>query len=188
MIRLQDEWLGEILSLLQRNGRLEHTIIMVAGDHGVRSSLEDPTFQTNLLDARSFQVPFYLYAPQSFRERINLDCVTSHIDVAPSILDRLGLDKGRGLEQGTVLWDPRIKNRVTFLWGSNCLGVDGFYRKGEFFSQNVLSGDVMRGARLQYADFQAIVDTGEISASSRIGKMRALAEQWPGLDVVRSVQ
>jgi hypothetical protein len=184
MIHLQDEWLGEILSVLKRNGRLEHTIIIVTGDHGVRSVTEDPSFHFHVLDETTFHVPFYLYAPTSFGKHLVVDWVTSHIDIAPSILDLLGIDDHRGLEQGTFLWNPQLESRITFLWGAKYMGVDGFYRGGQFFSVNVLNGEVMHSHRLRNVEFQPLTDKDEDkdSVAVRLSKMRALIQEWPQLD------
>lgn len=184
IIALQDEWLGEILSVLERSGRLDHTIILFTGDHGVRTAFEDPAFRTNRLDERSFHVPFYLYAPTSFRKPLRVDWITSHIDVAPSILDLLGIDAGRALEQGAPMWNPAIRSRTTFLWGGDYMGVDGFHQGGHFFSKDLLSGGVMRSDQLRSEQFQLIpaTDKDHRATVSRIERMRMLISRWVELD------
>jgi hypothetical protein len=186
LIALQDEWLGEIVSLLKRNGRLDHTIILFTGDHGVRTAFEDPAFRTNLLDERSFHVPFYLYAPTSFRQPLKIDWVTSHIDVAPSILDMLGIDSGRTLEQGSPLWNPEIRNRTTFLWGGDYMGVDGFHQGGQFFSTDLLSGGVMHSDQLRSDKFRLISGADQQkdqrAIATRIERMRMLIHRWAEID------
>jgi Sulfatase len=184
IIELQDEWLGEILALLERNGRLKQTIILVTGDHGVRTAFEDSAFRSNLLDERSFHVPFYLYAPTSFREPLRIDWITSHIDIAPSILDLLGIDAGRSLEQGDPLWSSRIRDRTTYLWGGDYMGVDGFHRRGHFFSKDLLNGAVMFSEQLRSEQFRLIpaTDDDRRMAAARIERMRMLMNRWVELD------
>jgi hypothetical protein len=169
---------------LKRSGRLGQTIILFTGDHGVRTAFEDPAFRTNLLDERSFHVPLYLYAPTSFREPLRIDWITSHIDVAPSILNLLGIDRGRSLEQGAAMWNPEIRNRTTFLWGGDYMGVDGFHQGGHFFSKNLLSGGVMRSDLLRSEQFRLIpaTDKDQRATVSRIERMRMLISRWVELD------
>jgi Sulfatase len=179
-IRLQDEWLGQVLAILERNGRLEHTIILVSGDHGVRSTLEDPGLRTGLLDDRSFHVPCYLYVPQI--KSAQIDYVTSHIDIGPSILDLLGLERDVS-EQGCPLWEEQVRHRVTLLCGASYLGVDGFYQNGQFNSVNALSNQVMQSNRCHYDDFRPMSnDSGAAQVRATIDRLRQLTQVWPVLD------
>jgi len=136
LAELQDGWLGQILSLLEQRGRLSRTLIVVTGDHGVRSSVEDPAFRMGVTDNYSFQVPFLLYAPGLLHSSNILHWITSHIDVAPSILDLLGVSRNTDYEQGTALWDERIAQRTTYFLANVFLGVDGYYSNGKFYSWN----------------------------------------------------
>jgi hypothetical protein len=64
------------------------------------------------------------------------------------------------------------------------MGVDGFYRGGQFFSVNVLNGEVMHSHRLRNVEFQPLTDKDEDkdSVAVRLSKMRALIQEWPQLD------
>ncbi len=86
LIQVEDQWLGEILDLLKQHGRLSRTLIVITGDHGVRTPVEDPAFPRGFNDDYSFHVPFLLYAPGVLHSTNILRWVTSHIDVTPSIL------------------------------------------------------------------------------------------------------
>ncbi len=127
VIALQDQWLGEIIEQLRQAGRLEHTIIMVCGDHGVRTRREDPDFAGGIISDYSFRVPFLLYAPQVLAQPDILNYTTSHIDLGPSVLDLLGVRDGRQFELGAPLWDRRLSQRTVYLWAGVYLGADGFY-------------------------------------------------------------
>ena len=113
ILKIQDYWLGEILSLLNERGQLDHTIIVVVGDHGIRTREEDPQFKGGV-EAYSFHVPLYIYAPQTLDRPITINWLTSHIDVAPTVLDLLGVSKGREFEEGTSIWNPCLAARQTF--------------------------------------------------------------------------
>ena len=64
--------------------------------------------------------------------RQDIGVLTSHIDIAPSVLDLLGVSEGRTTEQGSEIWDPRIAGRRTFFWAKDYLGADGYYFDGKF--------------------------------------------------------
>src|SRR5206468_608326 len=45
LMMLQDKLLGEAIETVRQSGRLDHTLIIVTSDHGIRTSVEDPAFQ-----------------------------------------------------------------------------------------------------------------------------------------------
>ena len=132
LVGLEDQWLGELTEFLAQRGRLDHTLIVVAGDHGVRWQGEDPTLATGKVDKYSFQVPFLLYAPGVISSTERIPWITSHIDIEPLLLDLLGVSSGRALEQGSAIWDERLRNRLTFFWASSHFGADGYAEAGKF--------------------------------------------------------
>src|SRR5581483_4250481 len=136
LVQVQDGWLGDLLRLLDEDGALSRTLIVVVGDHGVRTQVEDPALPTGVTDNYTYQVPFLLYSPQVLDTAVTLPWITSHIDVAPSILDLLGISRNAGDEQGMDLWDPRTAARTTFFLGNLYLGVDGYHSAGKFYSWN----------------------------------------------------
>jgi hypothetical protein len=131
VVAVQDAWVGRIVKRLAERGRLEKTIIVVTADHGLRNVVEDPTLRLHTASERTFHVPLLVYAPGAFAGRRDVRHVTSHIDVAPTILRLMGIDPGPSA-QGTALWDERLAERTTFFWSRHCLGVDGFHRRGEY--------------------------------------------------------
>jgi membrane-anchored protein YejM (alkaline phosphatase superfamily) len=142
--------LGDILSLLEQRGRLSRTLIVVTGDHGVRSWVEDPAFSMGVTDNYSFQVPFLLYAPGVLHSSNILHWITSHIDVAPSILDMLGVSRNTDYEQGGALWDERIAQRATYFLANVFLGVDGYHSQGKFYSWNRTLDTAYENDQLQF--------------------------------------
>ena len=58
--------------------------------------------------------------------------LTSHIDISPTLLDLLGVNRNKTLEQGLGLWDSGLKDRTTFFLGNWYFGADGFHENGEF--------------------------------------------------------
>src|SRR5690606_25607728 len=64
---LQDEWLAEIVSLLDGNGWLEETVIVLTSDHGIRTRVEDPALEAGTVSGYSFEVPLVIFAPGTLR-------------------------------------------------------------------------------------------------------------------------
>lgn len=58
LIQVEDQWLGEILDLLKQHGRLSRTLIVITGDHGVRTPVEDPAFPEDSMTITVFMSPF----------------------------------------------------------------------------------------------------------------------------------
>ncbi len=180
IVATQDAWLGEILSALERAGEQENTIIVVCGDHGVRSRVEDPDFVGGLVDEESFHVPLLIYAPRALDHEEKIPLLTSHIDVAPSVLDLLGVDKGREPEQGAPLWEPAIQQRTTFFFAAQMLGGDGYYSAGNFFMWSQVTGGVARSSRPHFlpADFVPPNSPDALNARRELLRMLALQEVW----------
>lgn len=138
LLRVEDGWLGQILQLLDSHGQLDNTIIVVVGDHGIRTREEDPTLSPGI-DNYSFHVPLYIYAPKALDHSVMIPWVTSHIDVAPTVLDLLGIDRGRQFEEGTAIWNPQLQNRKTFFLADPLFGADGYTAGKAFYMEEQMS-------------------------------------------------
>ena len=75
----------------KEKGRLDKTLIVILGDHGLRTRREYPPFHAGTLDDVTFHVPLVLYAPGVVESTVRIPWMTSHIDIAPSVLDLLGI-------------------------------------------------------------------------------------------------
>ena len=136
---LQDAWLGELLDELDRDGALDHTIIVITGDHGMRwepgpnaSRFTRFTVQGQLEDIK-MRVPMLVYVPGILKQSVLIETPTSHIDIAPTVEDLLGVNTGRGVEQGLPIYSEAVKQRRLFL-EMNCFGATGFYDAGNYYS------------------------------------------------------
>lgn len=179
----QDAWLGQLMKQLEQAGRLDKTLIIVTGDHGIRNRGEDPSFQGGMIDAYSFHVPLILYAPPALRSRRNIPWITSHIDLAPSVLDLLGVAGGRATEQGSPVWEERLRERATYFWAHHYLGADGYHRAGEFAMWDHIRAGVYINDRLHFEekDWLGEDSPGFRRVTDHLGRMAALQETWPTL-------
>jgi arylsulfatase A-like enzyme len=139
-----DGMVGELRTVLKEKGRLDKTLIVVLGDHGLRTRREYPPFHAGTLDDVTFHVPLVLYAPGVVESTVRIPWMTSHIDIAPSVLDLLGIQEDRDLELGSPMWDPALADRTTFFFARSYLGADGYQRSNEAVMVRYLYGGVLR--------------------------------------------
>jgi phosphoglycerol transferase MdoB-like AlkP superfamily enzyme len=117
-IHYQDHLIGKLISFLKTTNRWHNTTILITGDHGtVFNTLKSESNNASpyLIDKNTINVPLYLYSPNIKSKGIQYDCVASHIDILPTVLDLLGIDNGEQV-QGRSLFDPTIKERVSFVY------------------------------------------------------------------------
>jgi len=183
LFHVEDQWIGEVLNLLAHEGRLNKTIIVVTGDHGIRTRTEHPSFVGGTLGAISYHVPLLIYAPGLLSTPHAINWVTSHIDIAPSVLDLLGISTERELEQGSPIWEPRLQDRMTFFFGRNYLGADGFYYRGRGVMLKYLFGGVSTNrwaGQLEFAPSDLVkADSAFAREATRlILRFNALQASW----------
>jgi hypothetical protein len=142
ILRLQDTWLGELMQVLERHHQLDRTLIVVTGDHGVRTREEDSDLPPGTIDDYSYHVPLFIYAPKTLTQTMKIPWATSHIDITPTLYDLLGIAQGDEFLEGSPVWDPELAQRTTFLFGLQMIGSDGFASEGKFYMWNRMSGAV----------------------------------------------
>lgn len=150
LMRLEDAWLGELLQVLEKNDILSNTIIVVTGDHGIRDKTEDPTFVPGMIDEYSFHVPLLVYSQAAIPKRVDIPWITSHIDITPTVLDLVGIDSGRTMEEGAPIWQENLRDRTTFFLSSHYLGSDGYYRNQKYYMTKYLSNAAYESSELHF--------------------------------------
>ncbi len=125
----------KIIKELEITNQLEDTILVLTGDHGIRSLYESEQLFSNphLLDQVTFKVPFYIIDP-SLKESVTLSNASSHIDIVPTILDMLGIIYNPNDYHGRNLFSNN--KRTIYFLGGDYLPVDGFKKDGKFFMEN----------------------------------------------------
>src|SRR6202040_1092872 len=97
---------------------------------------EDPDLPVGMIDDISFHVPMLIYAPQLLKASVTIPWLTSHIDISPTLLDLMGVDRRRDLEQGSPIWDAALQGRTTFFFARHYFSADGYYANGQFVMWN----------------------------------------------------
>lgn len=140
------EWQFQLLenlvqSLKKRNDNL---IVVVTGDHGIRSKHESNLFTNpNILQEQAFHVPLALLLPEDKGYNTKNTRVTSHVDVPPTLLELAGIQFADNYFHGISLLRNSVDRRV-YLVGSGYLPVDGFYYNGHYFMENKINGFYFR--------------------------------------------
>jgi len=176
----EDGWIGQIIQLLEQHHQLDNTIIVVTGDHGVRTREEDPTLPAGMIDEYSFHVPMLVFAPQALQHPVTIPWVTSRIDDSPTLLDLLGVDRGRDLEQGAPIWNAELAHRSTYFFNYSQSGADGYYSGGKYFMWNRLSDSVYQSDTPHFGP-QTLVPRGSPIYSQvilSISRMAGLQQVW----------
>ena len=175
---LQDQWFGELIDLLARSHRLEKTVILVTGDHGIRTLNEDPDLPRAMLDDYTFHVPLLLYAPGAFEPNTTVQGVTSHIDTAPSLLDLLGDEEQPEFFQGLPFWDPGIARRKVFFLGAATVGSTGLHVPGRYYAVQTLTGLVFGNNSMHFAGPQLLGPQEARKVVSDVDALAGLQGAW----------
>jgi hypothetical protein len=183
LLSVIDGWLGQVTGLLTRLGTLDRTVIVIVGDHGLRTRLEHPSFVAGSLSDISFHVPLMIYAPMVLDSTVRIPWLTSHIDISPSVLDLLGLESGRGLEQGSPIWSAALQTRKTFFFARNYLGADGYYSQGsacmyKYAIESAICAPWTGELRFSLGDFNVMHPGLADSVRAEVGQMTALQDRW----------
>lgn len=173
----QDAWLGELLAELKRDGALQNTILVFTSDHGMRLMAGPgghPPFYIafhSTLDDTMLRVPMLIYLPGVLEHPVFIDGPTSHIDIAPTVLDLLGISAGREMELGLPVYDPGIARRRLFL-DMGMYGASGFYSDGTYDSCSTI-GVVYESHTLDFNTHDQVpYDSREAENVRRIMKTR----------------
>ncbi len=178
LLEIADQWLGEIMQLLERHDQLEQTVIVVVGDHGVRTRREDPSFAGGIFDDYSFHVPLVIYAPKAVDHMERIPWITSHIDIAPTVLRLLGVE--RSFEQGTPIWDSDLAKRTTYFFARGLSGADGYHSNGRFFMWSHVRDTVYENTRMSFDTVTLVPRRSSVydEVTSSIRRMAGLEEVW----------
>lgn len=90
-IAYMDHYVGAVLDRLKEMGILERTLIVVAGDHGEGLGDKVELGHGIFLYEETLRVPLILHSPAIFRRAQVVESEVRLIDIAPTILETVGL-------------------------------------------------------------------------------------------------
>jgi hypothetical protein len=116
----------------------------------------------------------------------------SHIDVAPTVLDLLGVEEGREFEQGTPVWSAVLSKRKTYFFANAMFGADGYYSNGRFYMWNHISDAVFASSQPSFDIGNLVPKSSPIhrevsrSVARMVGLQQVWATQFCHADAVRN--
>lgn len=115
---LLDAQIERIVAALQQQGRLDRTILVLAGDHGEAFGQHERNWAHSKHSyEENLQTPALFWQPKLFRPR-RIDWPTCHVDLLPTLLDAMGLPYEASLIQGESLWRGAPTRQLTWHWGN----------------------------------------------------------------------
>lgn len=176
LLEVQDEWLGLIVEMLERTGRLDRTIIVVTADHGVRTKTEDPEFAAGSISDYSFSVPLLIYAPNTLSAPVRITAPTSHVDITPTVLDLLGIEPmADDAYEGVPIYTKKLDLRRLYFFAGEYLGADAFLEQGFYNMVGRITGQSYRSVTMDFPDHTAVMDA---RIADRIEEMYRLQSRW----------
>ena len=101
ILRAMDKELGALFRGLEERGLLESTAVLLTADHGDEFGEHGGRFHGQSLYEEMTRVPLWLYSP-TLSPRV-VGAPVSHLDVAPTLLDLLGLPPEGSFWGGSLL-------------------------------------------------------------------------------------
>jgi len=112
------------------------------GDHGLRAKSEFASLGESMrFGIISFNVPFILYSPGIFPRGVRLKHVTSHVDIAPTLYELVGIAADSLLLHGSSMLDSTVERRATFMFNNSLRPVDGYYKDGWLYVYNAFTDE-----------------------------------------------
>ncbi|MAD60719.1 MAG: hypothetical protein CMH49_04270 [Myxococcales bacterium] len=89
IVRSVDHELNRLYQALDSRGLLENTMVILTADHGDEFFDHNHRFHGKTLYDEMVKVPLLIYSPQYQAQQV--EQVVSHLDIAPTVLEHLGL-------------------------------------------------------------------------------------------------
>jgi tetratricopeptide (TPR) repeat protein len=102
-IAYMDRYVGAVLDLLEERGLLGKTLVVAAGDHGEGLGDKVEMGHGVFLYEETLRVPLILRDPAVFRTPRTVESAVRLVDVAPTVLDTIGLGREAAAMQGLSL-------------------------------------------------------------------------------------
>ncbi|MCX7428765.1 MAG: sulfatase-like hydrolase/transferase [Planctomycetia bacterium] len=102
---LADRYLAEFFSQLRRRPRFANSIVIVTGDHGFPTGQHGSFYNEQGFWEENFRTPFLLLWPGHVEPKVIRKRAYSQIDIAPTILDLVGIEADNNFLGRSVLAD-----------------------------------------------------------------------------------
>ena len=145
--RFVDQEIGRVLEYLRTSGRLQHTIVIVTGDHGEEFLERGQLAHSSGMNDFQGRVPLWIHFPGSTVHPPAHAGLTTNLDIVPTLLDFLGFQGDVLRTQGESLLRPAPARALVML------AEQGWYEPlyGALVSETYLSRWRLDRARFRFA-------------------------------------
>jgi hypothetical protein len=127
--------LSNVVTRLEKLDILEKTVIVVTADHGLRSKQESNLLgNQNYLNEETYHVPLMITGNSIDINAENYSHPTTHIDLAPTIMDLIDSPYESSAFDGRSLLDT--SNRTIYFIGGDYSPANGFLDENGFYMEN----------------------------------------------------
>jgi len=188
-----DREIGRLLDYLKQKGLMDNTIIVFMSDHGEELSEHGMVGHINYLYTQSIQVPLIIRDPDSDHKALRVDRLARIVDIAPTILDMVGLHKPTYM-QGRTLLEYILRNRSD----ERTLYAETFRNEAPHDRVGILEGDWLLiynpdVERLRQLELYNLADDQiqwiNLALSSRAGVLNSMANRarayWQSMQLIR---
>lgn len=126
-----DSSIGALISSLVNTGEISNTLIVLTGDHGIALDEHDLLKEPRGLYEETLSVPLILSYPPALPCRRRVQGVVCTLDVAPTVLDILGINSGAYFDGRGLL--PLIEGQVSTL--HDCIYAESFLQEATMVRQ-----------------------------------------------------
>jgi hypothetical protein len=180
VVRKQLGWLAKIVEKLRDTGQLDNTVIILTGDHGVRTSVEDSRVKVGMIDWYSFHVPLLVYAPRANYADLEKGLPSSHVDISAELGELFDLPTLPSY-QGTAFHNPERAKRRGFLMAGWYYGSNGYRDPAEAVMYSDLLDAVYarRDGKVEFGTKDLVSDNQHrAEIRNRLTAMTSLQEAW----------
>lgn len=179
LARIQLDWLSQIIEKLRATDQFDNTVIILTGDHGVRTAVEDERVKAGMIDWYAFHVPLLLYAPRADYSALGADMPSSHVDLSAELAELFGLPLLPSY-QGLAFHHPERNTRRSFLMAGWYYGANGYRDQRESAMYSDLLEAVYRSDQSVKFGIGELVtdDQSRAAIRDRLSAMASLQESW----------
>jgi phosphoglycerol transferase MdoB-like AlkP superfamily enzyme len=110
-----DYAVGRLLAGLREKPWFQDTVLVITGDHGVRFYPDDPPLSAQRKEDVFYRVPCLIHTPSGLAPVGRLHVQGAHVDIAPTIMDLLGLTAPNAFVGRSLLRVKPGEARPTFM-------------------------------------------------------------------------
>ncbi|ESP86879.1 sulfatase [Candidatus Halobonum tyrrellensis] len=121
-IAFADSLFSELVRILKRKGVYDETLIVVTADHGEHFGEHGRAYHQFSLFDELIHVPLVIKLPGGERAGTRTDDLVSHVDLAPTIYEALGIDVPEGVE-GRSVFSGETRDAVFAEYGDPVTGI-----------------------------------------------------------------